>query len=67
MVATYLTPLDPEVEEPERVDVRYAARMRYETAWGLLQKLRRAMVRPERDRISGEVEVDETYIGGLEA
>ena len=27
MVATYLTPLDPEVEEPERVDVRYAARM----------------------------------------
>jgi len=39
---------------------------RYETAWGLLQKLRRAMVRPERDRISGELEVDETYIGGLE-
>jgi transposase-like protein len=30
---------------------------RYETAWGLLQKLRRAMVRPERDRIYGEVEV----------
>ena len=27
MVATYLTPLDPETEEPERVDVRYAARM----------------------------------------
>ena len=27
MVATYLTPLDSEVEEPERVDVRYAARM----------------------------------------
>jgi len=39
---------------------------RYETAWGLLQKLRRAMVRPERDRIAGEVEVDETYIGGFE-
>ena len=34
---------------------------RYETTWGLLQKLRRAMIRPERDRISGEVEVDETY------
>jgi hypothetical protein len=32
---------------------------RYETAWGLLQKLRRAMVRPERERLSGEVEVDE--------
>ncbi len=27
MVATYLTPLDPETEEPQRVDVRYAARM----------------------------------------
>ena len=27
MVASYLTPLDPEVEEPQRVDVRYAARM----------------------------------------
>ena len=39
---------------------------RYETAWGLLQKLRRAMVRPERDRISGELEVDETYVGGVE-
>ncbi len=38
----------------------------YETAWGLLQKLRRAMVRPERDRISGAVEVDETYVGGVE-
>jgi transposase-like protein len=39
---------------------------RYETAWGMLQKLRRAMVRPERDRISGKVEVDETYVGGVE-
>ncbi len=39
---------------------------RYETAWAILQKLRRAMVRPERDRISGKVEVDETYIGGVE-
>ena len=39
---------------------------RYETTWGLLQKLRRAMIRPERDRISGEVEVDETYIGSVE-
>ena len=26
-VATYLTPLDPDREEPQRVDVRYAARM----------------------------------------
>lgn len=39
---------------------------RYETAWAMLQKLRHAMVRPERDRISGAVEADETYIGGTE-
>jgi len=36
----------------------------YETAWGWLHKLRRAMVRPGRDRLRGAVEVDETYIGG---
>lgn len=40
---------------------------RYETAWTMLQKLRRAMVRPERDRLSGTVELDETYVGGVEA
>jgi transposase-like protein len=39
---------------------------RYETVWTLLHKLRRAMVRPDRDRLSGRVEVDETYIGGDE-
>ena len=39
---------------------------RYETAWAMLQKLRRAMVRPERDRLSGTVELDETSIGGIE-
>ena len=37
----------------------------YETAWTWLHKLRRAMVRPDRDRLSGWVEVDETFIGGL--
>jgi transposase-like protein len=37
----------------------------YLTAWSWLHKLRRAMVRPGRDRLSGEVEVDETYVGGL--
>lgn len=35
----------------------------YETAWSLLHKLRRAMVRPGRDRLSGELEVDESYVG----
>jgi transposase-like protein len=36
----------------------------YETAWTWLHKLRRAMVRPGRDRLAGLIEVDETYIGG---
>jgi transposase-like protein len=39
---------------------------RYETAWTMLHKLRRAMIRPERDRLSGVVEVDEAYVGGVE-
>jgi len=38
----------------------------YETAWTWLHKLRRAMVRPGRDLLAGRVEVDETYLGGLE-
>jgi hypothetical protein len=38
----------------------------YKTAWALLHKLRRAMVRPGRDRLRGVVEVDETYWGGEE-
>jgi ISXO2-like transposase domain/Transposase zinc-ribbon domain len=37
----------------------------YETAWTWLHKLRRAMIRPDRDRLSGWIEVDETFIGGL--
>lgn len=38
----------------------------YETAWVWLHKLRRVMVRPDRDKLIGEVEVDETFIGGAE-
>ncbi len=37
----------------------------YETAWLWLHKLRHAMVRPGRDRLTDLVEVDETYVGGL--
>jgi len=37
----------------------------YYTAWTWLHKLRRAMVRPGRDCLSGTVEVDETYVGGV--
>jgi transposase-like protein len=38
----------------------------YETAWLMLHKLRRSMVRPGRDKLSGSIEIDETFIGGLE-
>src|ERR1035438_320290 len=38
----------------------------YQTAWAWLHKLRRAMVRPGRDRLVGWIEVDETYVGGWE-
>ena len=41
---------------------------RYETAFGILHKLRAGMVRPDQDRIGnhadGHVEIDETWIGG---
>jgi transposase-like protein len=36
----------------------------YHTAWNWLHKLRRAMVRPSRDRLDGVIEVDEIFIGG---
>lgn len=39
----------------------------YQTAWAMLHKLRRAMIRPNRERLSGIVEVDEFYIGGKES
>ncbi len=38
----------------------------YKTAWAMLHKLRRAMVRPGRERLRGTVEVDETYWGAEE-
>ena len=38
----------------------------YPTAWAMLHRLRSVLVRPGRDRLSGTVEVDETFIGGPE-
>ena len=38
----------------------------YRVAWTMLQRYRVAMVRAERERLSGEVEVDEAYVGGVE-
>ena len=37
----------------------------YETAWGMCHKLRTAMGRTSQDLLSGDVEVDETFIGGV--
>ena len=39
----------------------------YQTAWTWLHKIRTAMVNPNRGKLFGDVEVDETYIGGLES
>ncbi len=39
----------------------------YETAWAWMQKLGRAMVRPDRDLLSGVVELDQIYVGGRSA
>lgn len=38
----------------------------YETAWTWLHKIRHAMVTPDRSLLSGEVELDESFLGGLE-
>ncbi|HMK63986.1 MAG TPA: IS1595 family transposase [Acidimicrobiales bacterium] len=38
----------------------------YPTAWAMLHRLRSVLVRPGRDRLTGTVEVDETYFGGEE-
>ena len=40
---------------------------RYETAWMMLHKLRQAMVNLAREPLRGEVEVDDTWIGGAQA
>ena len=39
----------------------------YQTAWTMLHRFRMAMVRPYRDRLTGVVEVDETYFGGVKS
>ncbi len=39
----------------------------YQTAWAMLHRYRSVMVRPGRDRLTGDVEVDESYLGGLES
>jgi len=46
---------------------RQLALRRYETAWMMLHKFRRAMVNLAREPLQGEVEVDETWVGGTQA
>src|SRR3989454_5898696 len=46
---------------------RQLALGRYETAWMMLHKFRRAMVNLVREPLQGEVEVDDTWIGGEQA
>lgn len=46
---------------------RQLALRRYETAWMMLHKFRRAMVNLGREPLQGEVEVDDTWIGGEQA
>ncbi len=37
-----------------------------QTAWAMLHRYRSVMVRPGRDRLTGDVEVDESFLGGPE-
>ena len=46
---------------------RQLALRRYETAWMMLHKFRRAMVNLAREPLQGEVEVDDTWVGGPQA
>jgi transposase-like protein len=39
---------------------------RYETAWVILHKLRRAMVHVAREPLHGDIEIDDTWVGGLQ-
>jgi transposase-like protein len=39
---------------------------KYRVAWTMLQRFRVAMVRDEREQLSGDVEVDETFVGGVQ-
>ena len=39
----------------------------YQTAWTILHKFRSALVRPGRELLVGDVEVDETLVGGSKA
>jgi transposase-like protein len=64
--ATYLTVTDKRGMSALLLQRQLGLR-RYETAWMLLHKLRRAMVNGARVPLHGEVEIDDTWIGGPQA
>lgn len=64
--ATYLTVTDKRGMSALLLQRQLGLR-RYETAWMLLHKLRRAMVNAGREPLHGEVEIDDTWIGGPQA
>ena len=63
--ATYL--VTPHTPGLSAVQLQRQLGISYETAWALLHKLRRAMVRPDREALKAKVEVDEPSLGGPEA
>lgn len=48
------------------MDIQRLLGLSYPTAWEWLHKIRDAFIRPGRERLCGEVEVDETIVGGPE-
>ena len=64
--ATYLTVTDKRSMSALLLQRQLGLR-RYETAWMLLHKLRRAMVNAAREPLHGDVEIDETWIGSPQA
>lgn len=61
-LVTTLTPGISALQFQRQLGIR-----RYETAFNLLHKLRSALVAPEREKLKGEVQIDEAFVGGEEA
>jgi hypothetical protein len=63
--AAYLV-AHPSPRDPRQQLQRQLGLARYETAWLILHKLRRAMVAPEREQLKHEIEIDQFFLGGYE-
>ena len=64
--ATYLTVTDKRGLSALLLQRQLGLR-RYETAWMLLHKRRRAMVNTTREPLHGDIEIDDTWVGGPQA